>query len=236
MSAVGGLVDNLVLENPGEVVGDEDGIETGAEGGVDVGPGTVADHPGVASLAGMMSGESAVGGGMLFVEDFGCSEMGGQARAVELAGLLFGVAFGDEDEAVAGGEVGESFFDFGEEFDLLVGDGLGKGFDAAVLFLGKGFVGELLEACDEGSAKAVESVAVGFDGCVLDAVEVTADLFRGVDAVVEVGDEAGDGALEVDVVLPKRVVGVDKQGLVGWVAKGLTRRCERGGHRLIIKV
>ena len=31
--------------------------------------------------------------------------------------------------------------------------------------------------------------------------------------VIEVADEGGDGALEVDVVFPERVVGVDEQGL-----------------------
>ncbi len=55
---------------------------------------------------------------------------------------------------------------------------------------------------------------MGEDGGVLDAVEMAADLFCGVDAVIEVGDEAGDRALEVDVVLPEGVVGVDQQGLV----------------------
>lgn len=56
---------------------------------------------------------------------------------------------------------------------------------------------------------------MGQDGGVFDLIEVTADLFGGVDAVVEVGDEAGDRALEVDVVLPEGVVGVDEQSLVG---------------------
>ena len=60
---------------------------------------------------------------------------------------------------------------------------------------------------------------MGKDGVVLDAVEVAANLLGGVDAVVEVGDEAGDGTLEVDVVLPKGIVGVDQQGLIGKVAK-----------------
>ena len=87
---------------------------------------------------------------------------------------------------MAGGEVGESGIDVGEEFDLLVGDGLGEAFDAAVLLFGKGDVGELLEAGDEGVAEAVEAVAVGEGGGVLDTVEVFADLLGGVDAVIEV--------------------------------------------------
>jgi hypothetical protein len=114
---------------------------------------------------------------------------------------------------VAGGEVGEGGGDAGEELDLLVGDGLGEADDALMFGRGDGGVGELLEAGDERLAEAVEAVAVGSDGGVLDLVEMAAYLFGGVDAVVEVGDEAGDGALEVDVVLPEGVVGVDEQGL-----------------------
>jgi len=62
-------------------------------------------------------------------------------------------------------------------------------------------------------AEAVEAVAVPGDGGALDGVEVFADLFGGVDAVIEIGDERGDGAFEVDVVLPEGVVGVDEKGL-----------------------
>jgi hypothetical protein len=53
----GRLVDNLVLEDPGEVVGDEDGVETRAEGRVNVGAWAVADHPGVAGFAGVVGRE-----------------------------------------------------------------------------------------------------------------------------------------------------------------------------------
>jgi hypothetical protein len=56
-----------------------------------------------------------------------------------------------------------------------------------------------------------------------------------VNAVVEVGDEAGDGALEVDVVLPEGVVGVDEQGLGDRGTERLrTSGLGRGGHELII--
>ena len=68
---------------------------------------------------------------MLFGQDLDGGEVGGEAGAAELVGLLVGVALGDEDEAVAGGEVGEGIVDVGEEFDLLFGDGLGEADDAA---------------------------------------------------------------------------------------------------------
>jgi hypothetical protein len=54
--ADGGLVDDLVFEDPGEVVGDEDGVKAGREGGVDVGAGAVADHPGIAGFAAVVGG------------------------------------------------------------------------------------------------------------------------------------------------------------------------------------
>jgi hypothetical protein len=141
---------------------------------------------------------------------------------------------------VTGGEVGEGGGDAGEELDLLVGDGLGEAFDALVLVGGDGSVSELLEAGDEGAAKAVEAVAVSADGGVLDVVEVAAHLFGGVDAVVEVGDETGDGALEVDVVFPEGIVGVDEEGLSTVGAERLRLDglgldgAGSGGHELII--
>jgi hypothetical protein len=150
-----GLVDDLVLEDPGEVVGDEDRVEASRESRVNVRARAVADHPGVAGLATVVGDEGAVGVVVFFVEDLDGSEVGGEARALELVGLLFGVALGDHDQAVAGGEVGEGRGDVREEFDLLVGDGLGEAFDPAVLLGGEGHVGELLEAGDQGVAKTV---------------------------------------------------------------------------------
>jgi hypothetical protein len=79
-----------------------------------------------------------------------------------------------------------------------------------MLLFGEGDVGELLETGDERVAEAMQAVAAGEDGRVLDAVEVATDLLGSVDAVIEIGDEAGNGALEVDVVFPERVVGVDE--------------------------
>ena len=137
------------------------------------------------------------------------------------------------------GEVGESWGDIRKEFDLLVGDGLGEALDAAVFLRCEWDVGELLETCDKRATKAVETVAVGVDGGVLDAVEVVTDFFRSVDAMIEVGDEAGDGPLEVDVVFPEGVVSVDKQSLVGGMAQLLIRTLVCGMiwrfHMLIIK-
>ena len=47
------------------------------------------------------------------------------------------------------------------------------------------------------------------------ALRVLADLGGRVLVVIEIADECGDGALEVDVVFPEGVVGVDEEGLAG---------------------
>ena len=136
MLADGWLVDNLVFEDPGEVVGDKDRVKTCREGRVDVGAGTVPDHPGVAGFAAVVGDEATVGVVVLFVEDLDGGEMEGEAGALELAGLLFKNPLGHEDQTVTGGQVCESLGDVWEELDLLIGDGLGEAFDAAVLFRG----------------------------------------------------------------------------------------------------
>ena len=164
MLAGGGLVDDLVLEDPGEVVRDEDGVQAGGERGVDVGLGAVADHPGVWRSRSRGGGEGCDRLHRLFRQDFDGGEVRREAGAVEFVALLGVVAFGDQDAAVAAGEVGEGLGDAGEELDLLVGDGLREADDAGVLLRGDGVVGELLEAGDQRLAKALEAVAVGRDG------------------------------------------------------------------------
>ncbi len=78
---------------------------------------------------------------VLLGQDLDGGEVGAKTGAAELVGLLVGVALGDEDEAVTGGEVGEGFGDVGEELDLLLGDGLGEADDAVVFFGCDGCVG-----------------------------------------------------------------------------------------------
>ncbi|MCU1320365.1 MAG: hypothetical protein JWM43_14 [Acidobacteriaceae bacterium] len=205
-------------------MGDEDCVETGGERGIDVGAWTVAYHPGNRRLAGVVRRQGEVGLGVFFREDFDRGEVGRQTGAMQLVVLFFGVALGDHDDAMARREVGEGFGDFGQEFDLLIGDGLGEADDAVVLLGGDGLIGELLEAGDEGLAEAVETVALGLNGGVFNAVEVPANLFGGVDAMVEVGNERRDRPLEVDVVLPQGIVGVDEECLVDRAADGVDFR------------
>ena len=183
--------------------------------GVDIGLWAVADHPGCTRVAGVMTGDGAVGVAVLFSKNFDRGEVGSKAGALKLVGLLGMVSFSDKDEAMSGREVDEGGLDCGEKLNLMLGDGLGEAKDALVLFWCDGSVGELLEAVDERATKTVEPVAVGRDGGVFAVVKMLANLLGRMHTMVEVGDKRSDGTLEVDVVLPQRVVRVDEQCLIG---------------------
>ena len=210
-----------MLEHPCEVVGDEDSVKSGCKCGVDVGLWAVADHPRCTGVAGVMTGDSAVGITVLFSKNFDCGEVRSKAGALKLVGLLGVISFGDKDEAMPGGEVGECDLDGGEKLDLMFGDGLSEAKDALVLFWCDGSVGELFEAVDERATETVEPVAVGRNRGVFAVVKMLANLLGRVDTMVEIRDERCDSAFEIDVVFPQRVVCVDEQGLVGGAAVGL---------------
>ena len=80
--------------------------------------------------------------------------------------------------------------------------------------------------------KAVQAVPVGNDAFALDIIQHSTNLIRREFVVIQERDKARDGALEIDIVLPKRVVGVDEEGLGGRAAKGLGL----GGHGVIIRL
>src|SRR5713226_4473263 len=61
--------------------------------------------------------------------------------------------------------------------------------------------------------EAVQAVAVLDDGFSLHVVQHQANHFGGVLAMIEERYELGDRPLEIDVVFPERVIGIDEQSL-----------------------
>jgi hypothetical protein len=72
---------------------------------------------------------------------------------------------------------------------------------------------QAFESIYQSMGKAVETVSVLHNAFALDVVEDFADLFGLELVMIEEFDEARDGALKVDVVLPECVVGVDEESL-----------------------
>jgi len=98
---------------------------------------------------------------------------------------------------------------------------LGEADDLRVKFRRDRSGAEALERVDQSVGKAVQAVSVFDDAFALDVVEDFADSFGREFVIIEERDEARDGAFEVDVVLPERVVGVDEEGWGSCVQKAL---------------
>lgn len=108
-----------------------------------------------------------------------------------------------------------------------------------MLLRGDHGVRELLKAGDQRSAKALQSIAMRGNGGALAGVQMFADLFGRMHAMVEIGDERCNRALEVDVVLPQRVVRVEEERLVEGASWKLSLRagwssCDDRAHALIV--
>jgi len=202
-----------VLQNPGAGMKEKDGVQAGGQGRVDVALRAVADHPTGVGREFVALENFAIGGRVLFCNDFDGGEVAGESGAGQLVGLFRLIALGHEDETVAGGQFGESFFHAGEQLDLLFLDRAGKAENALGLFFRDRRGAETLKTRNQGPGKAGQAVAMGQNGFALHGVEGLAHFGRRVLVVVQVADERGDGALEVDVVFPQRIVGVNEQGL-----------------------
>jgi hypothetical protein len=107
----------------------------------------------------------------------------------------------------------QGFRDFGKELNVVVLDDACESEDLFVKLGGDRYRAEAFECIDKSVGKAVEAVSVLHDAFALDIIEHLADLLRRELVVVKERNETGDRALEVDVVLPEGVVGVDEEGL-----------------------
>jgi hypothetical protein len=160
---------------------------------------------------------------VLFGQHFDSAEVGRQARPLQFARLLILVALCDKDKTMTGREMRQGLSDSRKKFDLVIRYGLGEADDALVLIRGNRSVRQLFEAVNKGAAKTMEAIAVRRNRGSFTVIEVFTNLLGGVAVVIQIGDKRGDCALEVDIVLPKRVVSVDEQCLTGRMPTSLRR-------------
>jgi hypothetical protein len=183
-------------------------VETGGLGGIDVGARGVADHPGAGGEQVVGAKDFAVGGDIFFEDDLGLVKARGKAGAVELAELFVGRAFGDEDQLVPGVEQGKCVFDtrhqiyrMMKEFLLLLANPWFQVRDAVG-------TGDFVERLTIGAA----AVAGDFDVALLGFPKELVYARYAVAVPAKRGYKRRSDALEVDVVFPERVVGVDQKG------------------------
>ena len=109
----------------------------------------------------------------------------------------------------------QRFRNLGQQFDGMVLDRIGKTLNLRVRLRRNRMHTQALERAYKRVGEAVQAIAVRHDAFPLDIVEHFTDLLRREFVMVQKRDELGDGPLEVDIVLPERVVGVDEEGLGG---------------------
>ena len=202
-----------MLELPGVLMRDVDGVEADLHGGIDVAARAVADHPGVVFYDFVFVDEKVVGLGIFFADDFDEFEKSLEAGALDFRGLLGGLAFCEENQAVALGEIGECFGNAVENFWWRAFE-----LDDAIVNLCERFaldllVGELEICFFERAAEAADAIAVLADIFALGFVEDVPDVCAGVAARLDERDEIFDQLFEEDIVFPEGVVGVDEKGV-----------------------
>ena len=110
-------------------------------------------------------------------------------------------------------EILQRLGNFGKELDIVVLDDARETEYLLVKLRGDWNGAQAFEGIEQSVSEALEAVAVLDDAIALDVVENLANVLGSELVVIEEFDEASDGALEVDVVLPERVVGVDEESL-----------------------
>src|SRR6202022_786555 len=209
--------DRLVFELPGLLVRDVDGVEANLHGGIDVAARAVADHPAVGFYDLVFAHEFAIALRAFFGNNLDELEEALQTGALDLGGLLGGLPFSEENQAMALGQISERFWDAIKNFWRRALE-----IDDACVNLRKHFaLGQMLRQFQisflERAAEAAHSVAILANIFALGFVEDVADVRACEPAGLDKSDEIFDELLEEDIVLPERVVGVDEQGVAAHV-------------------
>ena len=102
---------------------------------------------------------------------------------------------------------------FGQKLDRMIFDAVGEAEDLLVKFRRHRRWTEFFKRVYECMSEAVESVSVLDDAFTFNVIKDLADLFGSEFVMIQEFDKARNGALEVDIVLPESVVGVDEESL-----------------------
>ncbi len=100
-----------------------------------------------------------------------------------------------------------------QDLDRVFGDGVRESADGFVQRGGEWLDGQTLESLYQCVSETVKPVSVADNALAFDVVQNLTNLLGRVLMMIQKRNEIRDGALEVDVVFPERVIGVDEQRL-----------------------
>jgi hypothetical protein len=114
---------------------------------------------------------------------------------------------------MAFGQILKCFRHAAQNLNRVFSDGVDESADGLVQGWGKRLDCQTFESPYERVTETMQPVPVGDDALALDVVQNSAHLFGRIFMMVEERNKICDGAFKVNVVFPKRIVGIDEQRL-----------------------
>src|ERR1043165_659856 len=118
---------------------------------------------------------------------------------------------GEEREVVARGEIGERLRHAGDHFHGALQDAPGESHDGLEIARADLALGQVFVALAQVAAETQRAIAMNLVVGAFDLVQHVAHFARGKFRMGQELDELVEGALEVDVIFPERVVGIKDQ-------------------------
>jgi hypothetical protein len=203
----------FMFENPRIAVRYENGMQTRGQRRIDVRLGTVTDHPCGIAREFVFLRQSVVRGGIFFRDNLRRREILFQPGALDLSRLLRQRSFRYQNRAMPGGKVLQRLWYLRQKFYGMISHRVSKAGDLGVQFRRNRLNREPLKRVHQRMRKAVQAIAVLHDAFPLHIVQHFPNLLGRKLVVIEKRNEARDGPLKVNVVLPERVVGIDQKSL-----------------------
>ena len=154
-----------------------------------------------------------IGAHVFFRNDADMSKMLRDAGSLDLAALLGGIPLGEEHQLMPRAQILEGFTDAVQELDIGIEDIHPEIEDFIELSLVDLPLGQSSICLDEIGGIALGAIAVGFQIGPLDLNDHMSHFFPAEGRVLQVVDEGIGGALEINVVVPERVIRVDENRL-----------------------
>jgi hypothetical protein len=206
-------IDLLVLQDPGVAVRHKNRVQTGRHRGIDIRLRTVADHPRGIERQLMFFDHAPVCSWIFLGDNLDRGKIFLQAGALDLSRLLGDRSLGHQDQPMALRQVLQRLQHFRQQLHRMIGDAMRKAIDLRVQLRRHRLRAQTFKRSDQRMRKAVQSVPVFHNALALHVVEHSAHLLGRKLVVIQKRDEARDRPLEINIVLPQRIVGVDEKGL-----------------------
>src|SRR5437879_6441627 len=203
----------FMFKNPRISVWHEHRIHSCGQGRIDVRLWAVAHHPAGFGEQIVFRNDLSINSHILLRDDLYRREVLLQTGALDFSSLLRNCALGHQNQVMSLGKIAQRFRDSWNDLDGMLGNGMSKAIDGFVQRRSERLDRQALEGIDQSVSKTVQPIPMLEDALTLDVVQDCKYLLRRLLVMIQERDEVRDRPLEVDIVLPERVVGINEEML-----------------------